>query len=235
MTLLLPIGIAFAVIVGLGSLVWGFPGVYSLAGLMPAIIIGGTYTHISNARQKLVEMRPGVIAIAVILGGLGLVITGGFYKAASTPAEKTIEAAIETEVSDREVLAFVKNPVNLSRWNGFYQDIEGVGQASGDPGSEYDVSLKFENQRVAAKMTVLKTDSPDAYSWSLDFGPQANLQDFIEIVEVSRTKEKTVIRHTTRYRVDSIVSRMLNNFVIGDMFEGLSRESLTHLVKEFDG
>ena len=84
-------------------------------------------------------------------------------------------------------------------------------------------------------MTILETDSPNTYRWTLDFGPQANLQDFVEVVEVARVEEKTVIRHITTYRVDSIVSRMLNNFVIGDMFEGLSRESLNHLVKEFDG
>ena len=235
MTLLLPIGIALAAIVGLGSLVWGFPGVYGLVGVMPAIIIGGTYTHISNARNKLVELRPGVIAIAVILGGLGLIVTGGFYKAAGTPVEKIIQATIETKIADKEVLAFVKDPLNLSRWNGFYQDVERVGTANAKPGSEYDVSLKFENQRVAAKMTVLETDSPTKFSWSLNFGPQANLQDFTEVIEVSTVKKKTVIRHTTSYRVESIVSRMLNNFVIGDMFEALSHESLTHLVKEFDG
>ena len=235
MTPLVPIGIAFAIILGLGSLVWGFPGIYGLMGLMPAVIIGGTFTHISNARQKLVEFRPGVIAIAVILGGLGLVVTGGFYKASSTPAEKLIEARIETKLQETDVLAFVKDPANLSRWNGFYQDVERVGKANGEPGSKYDVSLKFENQRVAAKMTILETDSPNTYRWTLDFGPQANLQDFVEVVEVARVEEKTVIRHITTYRVDSIVSRMLNNFVIGDMFEGLSRESLNHLVKEFDG
>ncbi len=235
MNLLLPIGITLTIIVGLGSLMWGFPGVYSLMGAMPAIIIGGTYTHISNARNKLVELRPGVIAIAVILGGLGLIVTGGFYKAAGTPVDKVIEASQETKIPEREVLAFVKDPLNLSRWNGFYQDVERVGSANAKPGSKYDVSLKFENQRVAAKMTVLETDSPNTFSWGLDFGPEANLQDFIETISVSKTEKKTVIRHTTRYRVDSIVSRMLNNFVIGDMFESLSHESLNHLVKEFDG
>ena len=235
MTPLVPIGTALAAIIALGTAVWGFPGIYSLLALMPAIIIGGTYTHISNARQKLVELRPGVIAIAVILGGLGLVVTGGFYKAAATPAVKKIQTSVETSVAESQVFEFVKDPVNLSRWNGFYQDVELVGPADGSVGSEYNVSLKFENQRVAAKMKVLASDAPNAFRWTLDFGPQANLHDFVEVVRVNRLDERTVITHTTEYRVDSIVSRMLNNFVIGDMFEGLSRESLNHLLKEFDG
>jgi hypothetical protein len=223
------------VILGLGSLVWGFPGTYGLVGLMPAVIIGGTVTHMVNARDKLVEFRPGVVAIAAILGSLGLIATGGFYKAAGTPAVKSIQSSVETKIPAEEVFTYLQNPINLSRWNGFYQDVDRVGSANGGVGSTYNVSLKFDNQMVPAKMTVLKTDSPTSYAWSLDFGPQANIQDFVETMDVARTSDRTVIHHRTEYRVESVVVRMLNNFVIGDMFESLSRQSLDHLIKEFDG
>jgi len=228
----LPIGILLALFVGTGTLVWGWPEGYSLMALLPAVIIGTTLGHIVNAKRGLVQLRPGAIAIAVFLGTVSIIVTGGFFKASNTPAEKTIEASMSTLIPAGDVMAYVENPINLSRWNGFYQDVERVGAADGSPGSSYNVTLKFENQVVPARMVVEEPASKSSFRWTIDFGDGARIQDFTETVTVEAHKKSTTIRHQTRYRVDSVLVRMLNNFVVGDMFETYSQESLGHLVKE---
>lgn len=228
----LPIGILLALFVGTATLVWGWPGGYSFLALLPAVIIGVTLGHIVNAKKGLVQLRPGAIAIAVFLGSVSIIVTGGLFKASNTPAEKTIEATTTTLVPADEVMTYVKNPVNLSRWNSFYQDVERIGAADGSPGSSYNVSLKFESQVVPARMLVEKSASASSFRWSIDFGAGARIQGFEERLSVEAHEKSTTIRHQTRYRVESVLVRMLNNFVIGDMFETYSRESLGHLVKE---
>lgn len=229
------IALVFVTIAGLGSLSWGWPGTLCLVALVPSSIIGLTLSHVLNARKGLVALRPGAIAIAFFLGSTGLVLSGGLFKAANTPAKREISSQTTTNLPAKELLSFVRNPINLSRWNGFYQDVERIGSANGEPGSTYNVSLKFENQVVPAQLIVQPTDDPLSVRWKVDFGKNAKIEEFFETLTILEGKKERTLRHDTSYRVDSVVVRMLNNFVVGDMFASFSAESLQNLINEVDG
>lgn len=217
---LAPIAAVAALVVAGASFAWGWPGVYTLVALAPGILLGGTYGHIRRARQGAHAYRPGVIALGIVLGGVSLVASLAVFRAVNEPptqelaAERVITAPID------ELWQVVADLETRPRWSPLVADIEAIGEP-GPPtvGQRFRVSMRFEGQPLAAENTLTRVDAPRAIAWGISLVGGARLEDLTEEITLEPEALDTRVRVAIRYRVPTVMGRVVNRLGVRQHFE----------------
>ena len=224
---LIPIGICAAAFLLTGILVWGFAGGYTVVILVPSVIIGGTVSHFLSARRGLVPLRPGILAIGVVMGCATAIFSGGLYMAATDGPETTIQETWVVDGSIADVWSMVGDPERFPRWNSFVTSAEPVGATTAHKsGGRYQVALNFDGRKAPAEMTVTEVTPNLRHVARITFAQGTELEDFTQTISVKpRSTDKVEVVYTVRYRVPTVLGRLFNAFVIRGMFQEHARFS----------
>ncbi len=211
---------AVAALVLLGATVaWGWPGVYALAALLPGLLIGATYGHVRRARQGAHPIRPGVIALGIVLGGVTLVASLAVFRAVNEPAAQELTAERVIAVPREELWGVVADLETRPRWSPLVADIEPIGEP-GPPavGQRFRVSMRFEGQPLAAENTLTLVDAPRALAWHIELVGGARLEDLTEAITLQAQGLQTRVRVAIRYRVPTVLGRVVNRLGVRQHF-----------------
>ena len=223
----IPIGVCALLFLVIGGLAWGWAGGYAVVILVPSVVIGGTISHFFSARRGLVPLRPGLLAIGVVMGSITTIFSGGIYMAATNSPQTLIQEVWVVEGSIDDVWDLAGDPERFPRWNSFVTSAEPIGATSPKKsGGRYQVALNFDGRKAPAEMTVTELKARERHVSSFQFTQGTELENFTQTIGL-RTKEKgqVEVTYTLRYDVPSVIGRLFNAFVIRGMFKEHARFS----------
>ena len=220
-----------------GTVAWGWPGIYALIALFPAVLIGGTAGHLIRAKQGIVSIRPGLIAIGGVMGFVGIIVAGAAFSAATSPERVEVSVTETVDHSPQTVWSMTGAAETIPRWNALITDTEPIGKESvKHVGDRYQVALNFDGRKMPSEIEILEWEENRRISLTFQLNPGTEIMDLKETVSLKPAEKgkKTTVTYTISYRVPSVLGRALNNFVVRPMFEQSARSSLSHLRKALD-
>jgi uncharacterized protein YndB with AHSA1/START domain len=223
----IPIGVCAAIFLLIGGITWGWAGAYAIVALVPSVIIGGTISHFFSARRGIVPLRPGLLAIGVVLGSITTIFSGGIYMAATDNPQTHIQEVWVVEGSVEEVWSLTGDPERFPRWNSFVTSAEPIGATNPlKSGGRYQVALNFDGRKAPAELTVTEIKPGQLHVASFQFPPGTELNNFTQTLSLQAKKKGQVeVTYTLRYDVPSVMGRLFNAFVIRGMFKEHARFS----------
>ena len=235
MNILLPMGITAGVLILGGTVAWGWPGIWCLTVLFPALIIGGTVGHLRSARQGLVPLRPGILAIGAVMGFGGIIVSGALFAAAAAPEWVDIAQTRTTTHPPARVWELAGNIETLPRWNTLITDTEPIGKTTkAHVEDRYQVTLNLEGRKIQGEIEVTRWEASRALTVAFKLQPGTEISDLSQSITLEKSGKGTAVTVSIRYRVPTVVGRAFNNFVVAPMFEGLTTSTVEHLVRALD-
>jgi carbon monoxide dehydrogenase subunit G len=217
----------------LATLLWGFPGVWLLAGVPSSFIIAATVAHLRRPRDSggSGEVRPTVL----ILGGLfGLAFGafGGLLMWASTAPEVVrIVATARVDAPRERVWELVGDPRLRTRWSAWMTDLEAIGRG-GDlaVGARWRATLLIEKLAVPARVRVTRHAPGTELAWAVEPDGGARFEDMEESVLLSSADEGAVtVDYRLSYRVPGVLGRVAERIVMRRPAERMAEEALKAL------
>ena len=220
-----------------GIAAWGWPGMYVLSALFPAILIGGTVGHLMRAKQGIVTIRPGLVAIGAVMGFGGIVIAGAVFSAATSPERVEISVTDTFNHTPQAVWSMTGSAETIPRWNALITDTEPIGrETSKHVGDRYTVALNFDGRKMPSEIEILEWEDKGRITLSFQLNPKTEILELKETVSLKPQDngKKTAVTYTVSYRVPSVLGRALNNFVVKPLFEQMASSSLAKLRETLD-
>jgi len=233
--MLKPFAIVLAVLVGVTTAIWGFPGVWVLVAVIPSFIIAATVRHIVGPREEGAQTRPGVVLLGVVFGlitGAGAVLT---MWAAAAPEDIVIEQEVVIPMSPEAVWRTLGDPLQRPQWNVWIHGIEPRGEG-GPPtvGAEYNVDLFLERGTIRHVMTITAFEPDKRFAWTIAAQTGVSqLEDMRESITLTPSPGgKTTVRLELAYAVRSVLGRAVERLVIRRSLEKVVEASLVRLEEE---
>jgi len=224
-----------ALFVVIPTILWAFPGAWSLLAIPPAFIMAATVTHFRRPRTDGGQLRPGVL----VMGGVFGLLTGTFAVfaqwAATAPEDVVIHEEITVAANPALVWRQIGDPKRRVAWNTWIHGIEEMGKG-GPPvvGSSYRVDLFLERGTIPHRFAVTEITPEHSFAWS--FSPltgASQLEDMHETLTLTPTPAGgTVISYDLGYAVRSVFGRIGERIVIRRALEKVLEASLTRLAEE---
>jgi uncharacterized protein YndB with AHSA1/START domain len=218
----------------LATLLWGFPGVWLLAGVPSSFIVAATFAHWRRPRDGAEgprEVRPTVL----ILGGLfGLAFGafGGMLMWASTaPEHIRIAASATVDVPRERVWELVGDPRLRTRWSAWMTDLEAIGRG-GDlaVGAKWRATLRIEKLAVPATLRVTRHEPGTELAWAVEPVGGARFEAMEEAVRVgSATAGGVTIDYSLSYQVPGVLGRVAERIVMRRPAERMAEQALASL------
>ncbi|TNF29997.1 MAG: SRPBCC family protein [Deltaproteobacteria bacterium] len=233
--MLKPFAIVLVVLVGVPTVLWGFPGVWALVALIPAFIIAATAAHLMRPREAGSQSRPGVILLGVVFGlitGAGAVLT---MWASAAPEEIVIAQDVVVPMPRDAVWRTVGDPMKRPAWNTWIHGIEPKGEG-GPPavGAAYNVDLFLERGTVRHEYELTAYTPEERTSFTITpLAGVSQIEDMRESITLGDGPDgKTTIHYELRYAVRSVLGRAIERLVIRRSLEKVVEASLARLEEE---
>lgn len=225
-----PIATIAALLLAGATAAWGWPGSYALVALVPGVLLGGTYGHVRRARQGAHPIRPGVIALGLVLGGVTLVASLAVFRAVNEPAAQELAAERVIEVPREDLWRVVADLETRPRWSPLVADIEAIGEPGPVAvGQRFRVSMRFEGQPLAAENTLTVVEAPRHLAWAITLVGGARLEDLTESITLEPQGLNTRATVVVRYRVPSVLGRVVNRLGVRQHFDDAVQRAVNGL------
>ncbi len=235
--MLKPFLIILVTLVAACSVIWGFPGVWSLLAVVPAFILGATLQHLRRPAvgDEPKRIRPGVLVLGGVFG-LGTSMASVLVMwAAVAPEDITITAEIDIAVPPAQIWETLGEPISRPRWHTWMNDVEVTGRG-GPPrvGSVYRSMLEVERQPVYASHEITTYEPDRVFAWTLVPKGGSALEEIHETITLSPDGDHTRVRYTLGYKVRSVMGRVGERLVIRRSLEKVAERSLELLADLVD-
>jgi len=235
MNILVPMAITATVLVVGGSLAWGWPGIWVLAALFPAVIVGGTIGHFRTARQGLVEMRPGLLAIGMVMGFGGIIVSGALFSAAAASEWVDVAETRSVKYTPAKVWRLASDLETMPRWSAFLTDTEAIGTLTEKRvGDRYQITMSLDGRKVPGEIELSTWSAEKHLSMVFKLQKGTKISQLSHTISLQKTATGTDITIGFRYHVPTVIGRAFNTFVVKPLFKGLATTSMAHLVKALD-
>jgi carbon monoxide dehydrogenase subunit G len=240
--MLVPFLVILGALVLLPTVLWGFPGPWALAAIVPAFVAAATWRHLKLPRdQRAVgpegrpgpALRPGVL----VLGGLFTLVTGAAALILMWAAQAPSTVRIATEVviaAEREaVWAVVVDLPNRKAWSPWIADAEPIGRGGATAvGSEYRATLALERYTVPAELIVTAFEPATRFAWRVKPQGGSQLADIIETVTLVREGDVlTRVHYELAYDVPTVLGRVGERIAVRGSVERLA-ETTADLLRQ---
>lgn len=226
----------------LATILWGFPGVWVLAGVPAAFILAATISHWRQPRDAEAgspPLRPGVI----VLGSLFTLVFGvggmSMMWGATAPEVITIEQEIAIVTPRERLWNLIGDPSQRTQWSPWVADVEPIGRG-GVPtvGAEWRATLMLERLAVPSTLKVTDIEAFHRLGWDIVPVGGGQLEDMHEEVSMepaparvgeTASDDNFIVRYRLSYRVPGVLGRVSERIVIRRPAERMAEEALKAL------
>lgn len=233
--MLKPFLIILAALIGITSVLWGFPGVWALIAVIPAFILAATIAHLRRPREDGARSRPGVVLLGIVFGlitGAGGVLT---MWAAAAPEDIVIAQDWEIPTTREAIWRTLGDPQKRVAWNTWIHGIE-PRDKGGPPavGVSYNVDLFLERGTIRHKFEITAYEPERRFAWTITpIAGASQLEDMRESITLSDAPGgKTTVHYELAYAVRSVLGRAVERLVIRRSLEKVVDASLVRLGEE---
>lgn len=220
----IPLGITAVTLTvgGLGTLLWGWPGSYTPLALAPGVLLGATVGHLINARRGETTLRPGVLAIGVVMGSVATLVAMMFFWAQASPSRHELTRAQALEVDAEALWSVVSDLERLPTWNPWYTDVEAIGRSE-QPinGARFRATTQLENQGFMAELVISRHEAPSHIAWRLDTATTGRMQAVEERLEITATDGGCAVTYSIGYDLPTPATRVMHALFLSSIFENL--------------
>ena len=225
----------------LAVVLWGFPGVWLLAGVPAAFVCAATVAHWRRPRtsgEPGREVRPGVIVLGalftILLGVGGMTLMWG----ATAPETIVIERTETIDTPRERLWNFVGNPTQRTRWSTWISDIEPIGKGgTATVGSEWRATLMLERLAVPATLRVTAVEPFRELSWRVEPTGGSRLEDMHETITMAPMAgtgdtpgdDRHTVVYRLSYRVPTVLGRVGERIALRRPAERMADETLKAL------
>jgi len=233
--MLKPFAIILVALVAISTLIWGFPGVWTLVAIIPAFILAATIAHFRQPREDGGHARPGVILLGALFGlitGAGAVLT---MWAAAAPEQIVISRDRVIPTTREAVWRTLGDPSKRPSWDVWIHGLEARDEG-GPPavGSAYNVELFLERGTILHKFVITAFEPERRFDWTLTpLVGVSQLEDMRESFTLADAPGgETAVHYELTYAVRSVLARAAERLVIRRSLEKVVDASLVKLDEE---
>lgn len=224
----------------LATLIWGFPGLWLLAGVPSSFIAAATFAHGRRGSEGGDPSRP-VRPTVLILGGLFALAFGAFggalMWASTAPETIRISASLAVDAPRERVWELVGDPRLRTRWSGWMSDVEAIGRGGElAVGARWRATLLIERLAVPATLRVTRHEPGTELAWMVEPVGGARFENMEESVRLSPAAEPgskpegaVTVAYTLSYRVPGVLGRVAERIVMRRPAERMAEEALRAL------
>lgn len=212
---LLPIGLVTGIIAVVGIATGGWPGLWALVALLPGGILGATFAHMWRAKQGINDLRPGVIALGIGLGGMTTVAAVLIYGGASADPSVRLEAQVVVDMPPQLVWEKAADPLQRPTWSSLVRDVEPIGDLSAArPGKLYRALFVIQSKAVPVELEILEASAPEKLTWRVAFPAGTRMHELRDTVRLEAADGGTRVTHTLSYEVPEVMARVFDRLFI---------------------
>ena len=230
----LPVSLVVSALIGItATILWGFAGTWALTSLIPGFIVGSTLAHLVRALRKVHDLRPGVLALGVFLGGTAAALSLAVQAAATSPVEQIIERRVFISAPKEIVWDWIERAEQRVAWSVLVSDVEPIGRGERETrGSRFRATLNLDGATMTGEHEVLEHETGEKVAWRVHFPTGVRIEQFVQRLTLAETGEQTAVTYTISYRVPSVLGRLFNNIRVRDMFDEAAQLSLAALTEK---
>jgi len=222
--------LTLAALVGIPTLLWGFPGVHALLAIVPALIIAGTALHLRRPEVEGRQVRPGMLVGGLVFGLLFGSASVLMMWAKRAPEAVSVEVSAVIPYPADRVWGVVEDFTGRASWSSWMKDVEHAER--GGPlavGSRFRSKLEIERMPRDAFHEVVALEAPRHLASTVEPFGGSRLEDMVERVTLEASGAGTEVRYRLDYRVTSVMGRALEFMVVRRSMEKMLEHSLERL------
>jgi uncharacterized membrane protein len=229
---LVAVGAIALLLVGIVSLIWGWPGSVGLLALAPGLVLGATLVHLVDAYMGLRPLRLTFVMLGILLGTFSSLAAMLVMVAANVPEEIVLETSLETDCSQEEIWWAVGEPLRWTRWDYWLGDLEpSEVQADGKVGRIYRSVVSIAGQQLDTRHHLTAFEPKEHFAWRIELPEGSALVDLRQRVDLEPANGAIHLRMRLAYRLPSILGRALHELMFRRSFEETLALSLQGLVE----
>lgn len=217
-----------ALLIGVCSATWGWPGLWALTSALPALLLGLSAAHIAHARLSGEHLRLGFVMMGFFLGSISGIGSMALMRASAQPARVVVNETRTINVPPDLVWDFVAEPLMWTRWDASLGDLQAEAVET-EIGARYGSTMLLHSQPIPTTHVLRSRVEPREIIWEIELYEGTRLKDLRVTLRLEAVAQTTVATYEVHYEIPWVFVRGLVGASLMDDFENASHASLQQL------
>ncbi|MGM0577055.1 MAG: SRPBCC family protein [Myxococcota bacterium] len=224
------IAVVAAALVLVATIAWGWPGVWALLAIPPALLVGAALANAIDALMGLRKPRPVFVTLGGTIGTFAALVSLLFMWAVHAPEQVAVTEEGTVDVPVETIWPALATPEHWPRWDALTTDVESVGDnPRAVEGASWDTAVTIADQEMPTRHEVLAVEEDRHVAWRVHMPAGTGVEDLRVSVDLEPGPAGTHVAYHLAYRVPTVAGRALDRVMVRAAFHEAARRSLDGL------